>query len=215
MEEIRSTVGWLTERLHEEQAALSLSLAPETNHKPIAAIVPLAIAPALPWWKKPGRYGLGAVAALLLLGGTIAFVSIRQVGREGPDQQVVATAAPAPPGGWNGPFSEVAAKKSPAPLAAKAVKGKSIEGVELDVKPGLIAMSRRGPQTTPLSVAMPPRGDVAAQARSFSRRSAGRPEAALAGGMVGGMAGNFGGGGMGGMGGMAAEWDSRVKVSEA
>src|SRR4051794_39693386 len=94
VEEIRSTVGWLTERLHEEQAALSLSLAPETNHKPIAAIVPQAIAPPRPWWRKPGRYGLGAAAASLLLGATIAFVSIKQVGQERPDQLAVGTAAP-------------------------------------------------------------------------------------------------------------------------
>ena len=73
VDEIRLTVGWLTERLHEEQAAHAL--APETNHQPIAAVLPQPqpSAAARPWWRRP-RSQFGVLAALLLLGATLALI---------------------------------------------------------------------------------------------------------------------------------------------
>lgn len=139
MEEIRSTVGWLTERLHEEQAAIALSPTPETNHKPIAAIASQAIAPPRPWWKKHPRYGLGAVAALLLLGTTIAFVSIRQVGRERLDYGVM----------YANPV-KATAKKAPSYDALKSIKARSIEAGESEVRREQIVINSVRPQTTPL-----------------------------------------------------------------
>ena len=187
MEEIRSTVGWLTERLHEEQAAIALSPTPETNHKPIAAIASQAVAPPRPWWKKHPRYGLGAVAALLLLGTTIAFVSIRQVGRERLDYGVM----------YANPV-KATAKKAPSYDALKSIKARSIEAGESEVRREQIVINSVRPQTTPLGAPVLVYGNQVTQGRSLTRRSTGRPAAVPS----GGMGGRNGGPGMGGMAGM-------------
>ncbi len=74
VEEIRSTVGWLTERLHEEQAAHSVT--PETNHRPIAVgYPPRPATPARPVWPRRVTVALlASFAALLLLAGTITLI---------------------------------------------------------------------------------------------------------------------------------------------
>ena len=71
VDEIRSTISWLTDQLHQEQA--SHSPAPRTNHRPVAAILPQPAASARPWWRRP-RIQLGAVAALFLGAVTIALL---------------------------------------------------------------------------------------------------------------------------------------------
>src|SRR5437868_6990788 len=71
--EIRSTVAFLTERLHEEQAAQSQPTA--LNHQPIATTWLPQAAPSRPWWR-PNRWTLGGLAALLLLGATISLITI-------------------------------------------------------------------------------------------------------------------------------------------
>ncbi len=71
VEEIRSTVGWLTDRLREEQAVHAPT--PETNHRPVAAVPLQSSTASRPWWRRT-RFQVGAVAALLLLGATATLI---------------------------------------------------------------------------------------------------------------------------------------------
>src|SRR5262245_30599602 len=77
VEEIRRTVGWLTEQLCDEQAAHTVT--PETNHRPLAVLsTPTPAAPRRPWWRMaPVR--LGAAAAVLLIGAMVFLVSFQTV----------------------------------------------------------------------------------------------------------------------------------------
>jgi Ca-activated chloride channel homolog len=90
VDEIRSTISWLTDQLREEQA--SHSVAPEANHRPIAAVLPQPAAPARPWWRRP-RYRLGGLAALLLLAATISLISIKSSRQDEPKAQPQVTKA--------------------------------------------------------------------------------------------------------------------------
>src|SRR6516165_2102253 len=81
--EIRQTVEWLGERLHDEQAFHSAGT--RVNDQVVAANPPkLAPAPR-PWWRRsPIR--LVGLAALLLLAVTVSFVSIAPSVRHAPKQ---------------------------------------------------------------------------------------------------------------------------------
>jgi Ca-activated chloride channel family protein len=76
VEEIRSTIGWLTRQLHEEQAAFALR--PETNHRPIAVGYP-KVAPSAPWprWKQWLVGGTLAASALLCCMVTLVQLKLR------------------------------------------------------------------------------------------------------------------------------------------
>jgi Ca-activated chloride channel family protein len=75
LEEIRQTIGWLSEQLREEQAAHTMS--DGVAHWPIILVSPPSVGPARPWWRRPPAR-LAAMAALLLLGATVALTSIKR-----------------------------------------------------------------------------------------------------------------------------------------
>src|SRR5579883_1324270 len=72
-EEIRLTVSWLSEQLHEEQAVQSQTA--RLDHQTIAAPTPSPAAAPRPWWRRK-PYQLGGVAALLLLGAAVSLITI-------------------------------------------------------------------------------------------------------------------------------------------
>src|SRR5579883_2346072 len=71
VEEIRRTVGWLTEQLREEQALHAVTA--ESNHRPPALFASAPAAPERPWWRS-ALARLGGLAALLLIGFTVLVV---------------------------------------------------------------------------------------------------------------------------------------------
>ena len=86
VDEIRQTIGWLSDRLREEQA-------PHVNG-PVAETVSLKpTAAAAPQWSRKVVLRLSAVAALLLIGGTVGLVSfsIAPGARAGPGRRPSST----------------------------------------------------------------------------------------------------------------------------
>jgi Ca-activated chloride channel family protein len=201
VDEIRITVGWLTERLHEEQAAHALS--PETNHRPIAAVLSPSSTGSRPWWRRSGAR-LGAVVALLLL-GTIAILipmTMKRLRHDEVPKAVVQNQSP-----------DELDRLSRGPVVPRMqladgsvhFRGKDQEFFESS-KSSLSAPTN-GPnwayQTTPS--AQPVRravrdrvANLAGGGGALGGRSAGRSGemGGLAGGMMGGRAGMAGGGGM-------------------
>jgi Ca-activated chloride channel family protein len=76
VEEIRQTIGWLSDHLRDEQAAHAVD--PESNHRPVVAFTAQAAKPPRPRWRTV-RYRFAAAAALLLIGATVSLVVIRPI----------------------------------------------------------------------------------------------------------------------------------------
>src|SRR5262249_29699382 len=105
VEEIRQTIGWLTEQMRDEQAAPAIR--PDSNHKPGAATSARGRGPPRPWWRRAASRRAAAAAALLLMGATVSLMSIQSAPRAQyanmaqapqtlPGVKPPATAAPAP-----------------------------------------------------------------------------------------------------------------------
>jgi Ca-activated chloride channel family protein len=78
VEEIRQTIGWLTEQMRDEQAAPAIS--PDSNHRPVAALSTPEPGAPRPWWRT-AAFRLAAAAALLLIGATVSLMSIQPMAR--------------------------------------------------------------------------------------------------------------------------------------
>src|SRR5262245_3486741 len=78
VEEIRQTIGWLTEQMRDEQAAPAIS--PDSNHRPVAALSTPGPGAPRPWWRT-AAFRLAAAAALLLIGATVSLMSIQSAPR--------------------------------------------------------------------------------------------------------------------------------------
>jgi Ca-activated chloride channel family protein len=130
VEEIRRTVGWLTDQLREEQAAHALS--PETNHRPLAVLSErrAEVDVSRPWWRRaPIR--LAGLAALLLIGVTVTLVSIKPMPREAPGAVALRKAVPLDEdAALAAPESEKIEAVIPAPAPAEAAPLKDRFGLE-------------------------------------------------------------------------------------
>jgi Ca-activated chloride channel family protein len=73
LDEIRTTVEWLTKQLHEEQA--THIPAATVNHQMIQQSLLQPAGPRSPWWRRKG-YQLAGLAALLLVGVTLSLKSV-------------------------------------------------------------------------------------------------------------------------------------------
>jgi len=73
IEEIRLTAQWLTQQLHEESQAHSPSAG--LDHQLIAQSPPEPPRTSRPWWRRNGSK-LAGLAALLMLGATVCFITI-------------------------------------------------------------------------------------------------------------------------------------------
>ncbi len=73
VEEIRRTIGWLTDHLRDEQA--THTPAAESNHRPLAVVSPPSARVSRPWWRRP-PVRLASLAALLLIAATAGLLSL-------------------------------------------------------------------------------------------------------------------------------------------
>src|SRR5262249_45186110 len=82
VEEIRQTIGWLTEQLSEEQTLHSVTA--ESNHKPLPVFSLPSRDSSRPWWRgAPVR--LAGLAALLLIGVTAVLMGhLKPMGPQNP-----------------------------------------------------------------------------------------------------------------------------------
>jgi Ca-activated chloride channel family protein len=94
VEEIRRTIGWLTDQFRDEQTAHAPT--PESNHRPIAMVSVKQAMADRPWWRRAAPR-LAGLAALLLLGATVMLVSIEPMGRKAEDKAMAGEAASAAP----------------------------------------------------------------------------------------------------------------------
>jgi Ca-activated chloride channel family protein len=86
VEEIRLTVGWLVQQLHDEQEAFCAKR-PVLNHQLVTANAPNCAGPTKPWWfRHRARLGGAAAAAIVLSTGMTWFFAIMP--RRGPARQV-------------------------------------------------------------------------------------------------------------------------------
>ncbi|AMV36705.1 VWA domain-containing protein [Planctomyces sp. SH-PL62] len=186
VDEIKLTAGWLTERLHDEQARESVAASP-------APVVPLQLVAAdaptptpaptetksRPWWRSPSI--LSSIAATLLVGTVIALMPAIQSGRDAAPRyanykaRLRAPAAPAlaPPPPQEGvagerPNVEILAAAKPAkggPSASVATRNEPAPSA-LGVEAAAAAAAPRD-----FSVASPPAAAVPGLASSEARSS--------------------------------------------
>lgn len=105
VEEIRSTASWLTERLHDEQAAEAAS--PQTT---IPIDAPAKLATVRPWWTS--RSFLSSIAALFL----ISFVGLYALQSNGPRAQKAIDFAEGPSEPVEAPAESVASVEEAPPI---------------------------------------------------------------------------------------------------
>lgn len=105
VEEIRSTASWLTERLHDEQAAEAAS--PQTT---IPIDAPAKLATVRPWWTS--RSFLSSIAALFL----ISFVGLYALQSNGPRAQKAIDFAEGPSEPVEAPAERVASVEEAPPI---------------------------------------------------------------------------------------------------
>ena len=77
VEEIRTTIEWLREQLHDEQASRTCPVA-TVNHRLIQQTLLQSIVPQTPWWRRRA-YQLAGLAALLLVGVTVSLKSVMPI----------------------------------------------------------------------------------------------------------------------------------------
>src|SRR5579875_1634381 len=78
VEEIRQTIGWLSDRLHDEQETYATR--PGSDHRPAVALAKAGVEPHRPWWRRTAAR-LVAVAALLLIAGSVTLLSVLRTSR--------------------------------------------------------------------------------------------------------------------------------------